>query len=142
VNTAITSPSGGNVGIGYAIPVDTVNPVVTQLIRTGRPMKPSLGIVTLREKDTRALGFDQGVMIAEVKPKSAAAKAGLRGFRTDPDSGRQVYGDLIAAVNGEAVEGMADFERAMTRVKVGQTITLTIRRGEQTRDVQVTLEGI
>jgi len=142
VNTAITSPSGGNVGIGYAIPVDTVNQVVTQLIRTGRPARPSLGIVALREEDTRTLGYQKGVMIAEVKPNSAAAKAGLRGFHVDEDSGQQSPGDLIIAVNGEPVNTMAEFASAMSKVKVGQTITLIIVRSGQTRDVKVTLEGI
>lgn len=145
VNTAITSPSGGNVGIGYSIPVDTVNAVVTQLIQTGqagRPAKPTLGVILLRERDTRALGYPQGVMIAEVKPNSAAAKAGLRGFRVDPDTGEQEYGDVILAVNGEPVNGIAEFERAMSRLKVKQTIKLTVLRGKETREVSVTLEGI
>jgi S1-C subfamily serine protease len=142
VNTAITSPSGGNVGIGYAIPVDTVNTVVTQLIRTGRPAKPSMGIVTLREEDTRALGFGKGVMIAEVRPNSAAAKAGLQGFQVDPDSGQQAPGDVITAVNGEAVDTMAEFAAAMSKARVGQTITLTIVRSGQTRELKVKLEGI
>lgn len=142
VNTAITSPSGGNVGIGYAIPVDTVNPVVTQLIRTGRVPRPSLGIVVLRERDTRALGYERGVMIAEVRPGGAAAKAGLQGFRTDPATGRQTPGDVVLAVDGEPVNSLADFERIMSKLKVQQTVTMTIRRGDETRDVEVTLEGI
>jgi S1-C subfamily serine protease len=142
VNTAITSPSGGNVGIGYAIPVDAVNQVVTDLIRTGRSPKPSLGIVVLRERDTRALGFDKGVMIAEVRPGSAAAKAGLHGFQTDPATGRQAPGDLILAVDGEPVNTIADFQKVMGRMKVQQTITLTVRRGDETKDVKVSLEGI
>lgn len=142
VNTAITSPSGGNVGIGYAIPVDTVNRVVTDLIRTGRAPTPSLGIRILRDRDTRSLGFNKGVMIAEVVPGGAADKAGLHGFRTDPDTGRQTPGDLILAVNGEAVNTISDLQRAMAKLQVGQTITLTIRRGDETRDVKVTLGGI
>lgn len=142
VNTAITSPTGGNVGIGYAIPVDTVNQIVPQLVRTGRAPRPSLGIVVLRERDTRALGYEKGVMIAEVRPGSAAAKAGLLGFRTDAATGRQAPGDVVLAVNGEAVNTIADFERVMSRLKVQQTITLTIRRGDDVRDVSVTLEGI
>ena len=142
VNTAITSPSGGNVGIGYAIPVDTVNQVVTQLIRTGRDPRPSLGIVVLRERDTRALGFEKGVMIAEVRPGGAAAKAGLQGFRVDPATGRQTPGDVILAVNDEPVNTLADFERVMSKLRVQQTIALTVRRGDETTEVRVTLEGI
>ena len=142
VNTAITSPSGGNVGIGYAIPVDTVNRVVTELIRTGRAPTPTLGIVLLRDRDTRALGYDKGVMIAEVKQGSAAAKAGLLGFRVDPDTGEQRYGDVIIAVNDQPINTLADFERVTSKLKVGQTIKLTILRGKETREVSVTLEGI
>src|SRR5262245_50430363 len=142
VNTAITSPSGGNVGIGYAIPVDTVNQVVTELIRTGRAAKPSLGVVLLRERDTRALGFSRGVMIAEVRANSAAARAGLKGFRLDPDTEQQVNGDLIVAVNREQVQGIEDFQRLMGKLKVGQTVTLTIERDGKRMDVSVTSEGI
>jgi S1-C subfamily serine protease len=142
VNTAITSPSGGSVGLGYAIPVDTVNPVVTQLVRSGRAPRPSLGIRMLRENDVRALGHERGVMIAEIVPGSAAAKAGLRGFRESRAAGGPEEGDLILAIDGEPVTGLADFQRAMSKVKVQQTIRLTIRRGGQERQVNVTLEGI
>jgi len=142
VNTAITSPSGGNVGLGYAIPVDTVNRVVPELIRSGREAKPSLGIVMLRERDTRALGFEKGVMIAELRPNGAAAKAGLVGFVRDPRTGRQVPGDVIVAIEGEAVNGVRDFDRIMSTLKVQQTIKLTYLRGEKTNEVSVLLEGI
>jgi S1-C subfamily serine protease len=142
VNTAITSPSGGNVGIGYAIPVDTVNQVVTKLIRTGRAARPSLGITLLRDRDTRALGFDKGVMIDEVRPGSAAAKAGLRGLRADPATGRPIPGDVILMINGETVATVADYAHVTSKLQVQQTVTLTIQRGDETQDVKVMLEGI
>jgi S1-C subfamily serine protease len=142
VNTAITSPSGGNVGIGYAIPVDTVNQVVTDLIRTGRAARPSLGITLLRDRDTRALGFERGVMIDEVRPGSAAAKSGLQGLRVDPATGRPVPGDVILAIDREPVNSVADYARVMSRLRVQQTVTLTVQRGDETQDVKVTLEGI
>jgi S1-C subfamily serine protease len=142
VNTAITSPSGGNVGIGYAIPADTVNRVVTELIRTGRVAKPSLGIVLLRDEDTRSVGYDRGVMIAQVRPKSVAAKAGLHGIHNDPDTDEQVYGDVIIAINGEEIGGVADYERVMSKLKVHQSVKVTFLRGKQQREVTVTLEGI
>ncbi len=141
VNTAITSPTGGNVGIGYAIPVDTVNQVVTQLIRTGRPAKPALGVVLLRERDTRALGHERGVMIAEIRPGSAAAKAGLLGFRVNAITGRQQAGDLILAIDGEPVAGIGDFEKLMAKKKVQQAIRLTVRRGDAEQQLTVTLES-
>ena len=142
VNTAITSPSGGNVGLGYAIPVDTVNQVVTQLIRSGRPAKPTLGIVLSRERNARALGFDRGVMIDEVRPGSSAAKAGLRGVRIDPETGRPAAGDVIVAVNGEPVNSIADYARALAKLRVQQMVPLSVQRGDQTIEVKVTLEGI
>lgn len=142
VNTAITSPSGGNVGIGYAIPVDTVNRVVTELVRNGRSAMPSLGIAHLREKDTRALGFERGVMVAEVRPRSAAARAGLRGLQFDPDSEEPIPGDVIIAINGEEIAGLADYERVLSKCKVHQEVKVTFLRGKQQREVTVTLEGI
>jgi S1-C subfamily serine protease len=142
VNTAIRSPSGGNVGLGYAIPVDTVNQVVTQLIRSGRPARPSLGATLARDRDARVMGFDRGVMIENVIPGGAAAKAGLTGLRFDQLTGRPVAGDAIVAINGEPVNNVADYGRVMAKLRVQQTVTLTIRRGDDVRDVKVTLEGI
>lgn len=141
VNTAIKSPTGASVGIGYSVPVDTVNRVVPELIRTGRQARPAMGIVPLREQDTRTLGFNQGVMIAEVRPNSPAAKAGLLGFRQGAN-GRAESGDVIMAINQEAITNQADLERIMSKLAVQQTIVVTIRRGQQTLDVNVTLEGI
>ena len=140
VNTAITSPTGGSVGIGYSIPVDTVNTVVPELIRTGKQARPALGIVALREREARSLGIEKGVMIAEVRPNSPAAKAGLLGFRQGP--GRQELGDLILKIAGETINGMADLEKTMARLKVQQTIRVVVLRGRETLEVDVTLEGI
>lgn len=142
VNTAITSPTGGSVGIGYAIPVDTVNRVVTSLIKTGRDARPAMGFVALREQDTRALGFNQGVMIAEVRANGPAAKAGLQGFRVNPQTNRQEPGDLLLAIDGEPVNTLLDLERILSKRKIQQTITVTIQRNNKRIDVELTLEGI
>ena len=143
VNTAITSPTGGNVGIGYAIPVDTVNEVVPQLIRQERVTRPTLGIEPLSEVLLRnRLGIDRGVMVRSVVPNGPADKAGLLPIRQDPRTGRWRLGDLILAVNGEPVNGIQDLNRTVARYKVGQTVTLTIQRDDEVRDVPVTLEGV
>ena len=142
VNTAITSPSGGSVGIGYAIPVDAVNRVVPELIATGRTARPSLGITPVAERDARLLGVAKGVLVGEVKPDGPAAKAGVLGFRRDPRTGRQQAGDVIVAVGGKDVAGLADYGRALGGLMVGETVTVTVRRGGRTVDVTLTLEGI
>lgn len=142
VNTAINSRSGGNQGIGYAIPVDTVNSVVTELVRTGRASsRPMLGVVLLDEADTRQLGHAKGVMIRQVRPNSPAAKAGLLGLRRN-NGGSWEAGDLILKIDQEEVAGLADLDRIMRTVQIGQAVKVTLRRGETTMEVPVRLEGM
>jgi S1-C subfamily serine protease len=131
VNTAITSPSGGSVGLGYAIPVDTVNEVVTSLIKTGREAQPYIGAVfNLDEGKLRSANIPKGVLVRGVRPGSPAADAGLRG------------GELILKVNGQEIEGLVDFERILNKVKVGDTLVFTVRRAGREMDVAVKVEGI
>src|SRR5262249_54896516 len=74
VNTAIISPSGAYAGIGFAIPVDTVNQVVPQLIRSGvaKASRPDLGVTFVSEQQARSVGVRQGALILDVKPGSGA----------------------------------------------------------------------
>ncbi|VTR96680.1 S1C family serine protease [Tuwongella immobilis] len=142
VNTAITTTTGGSVGIGYAIPVDTVNEVVTRLIREGRDPRPTLGIVALREQLTRDLGIAEGVMIQEVRPNSAAEEAGLQGIRKNPFTGAIIKGDIITAINNEAVTSLRDLQKVLEKFKVGQKVTITILREGQELTVTGTLKGL
>jgi S1-C subfamily serine protease len=142
VNSSIATPSGGNVGIGFAIPVDTVNPVVTELIKSGRILKPDAGVTLVDQRRLRRAGFDHGVMIREVDPDGPAAKAGLHGLGKDPDSGDVTPGDLIVAVDGQEVNSNADFARLIGDHKVGDKVKLTIERGEKRSDVELTLRGV
>jgi S1-C subfamily serine protease len=142
VNTSIATPSGGNVGIGFAIPVDTVNTVVTELIRSGRILKPDAGIRLVELRRLRRAGFPSGVMIQTVEPGGPAAKAGLRGIRVDPESGDVYPGDLILAVDGKEVENNTDFARIISQYKVGSMVKLTIERDENRREVELTLRGV
>src|SRR5688572_4674989 len=92
VNTAIYG-AGTYTGVGFAVPVDTVNRVVPQLIAHGKVVRPGLGVSIARDSLAQRLGL-QGVLVIEVSPEGGAAQAGLRPTRRDA-SGRLVLGDVI-----------------------------------------------
>jgi S1-C subfamily serine protease len=141
INTAIFSPSGASAGIGFAVPVDTVNRVVPQLIRTGRYVRPTLGIEVDEELNRRltALLGVEGVVILRVAPDSAAAKAGLAGATVTPEGGI-VPGDVIVAVEGKPVGSVARLLARLDDFKVGDTVAVTVVRDRKQRDVRVTLQ--
>jgi S1-C subfamily serine protease len=141
VNTAIYSPSGAYAGIGFAIPVDTVNQVVPELIRRGKAARPGLGLVMAPERVAQKLGVKNGVLVGRVMPNSAASKAGLKPSWVDEDDQIHV-GDIITAIEGEAVKAPDDLHRQLAKRQVGDTITLTVRRNGEEQEVQATLQAM
>ena len=142
INSAIFSPSGAYAGIGFAVPVDTVNRVVPQLIAKGKYIRPVLGIQIdeeLNQLITRQAGL-KGVVILRVSPGSPAAAAGLRGARIDPD-GHIVSGDIITAVDGKPVEGVSRLLGRLDEHQVGDTVKLTVRRNGKDIEIPVTLNA-
>jgi S1-C subfamily serine protease len=142
INTAIFSPSGAYAGIGFAVPVDTVNRVVPQLIARGRYTRPDPGITVneaLNQRILRRLGA-RGVLVVAVQPGSPAAEAGITGLRQD-DDGRLHLGDVILAVDADAVASTDDWYRALGRRNPGDTVKLTIQRDGQQREVPTTLQA-
>lgn len=142
INTAIYSPSGAYAGIGFAVPVDTVNRVVPQLISRGKYIRPSLGIRVddeINRSVTRQLGI-QGVLVLKVEPGSAARAAGLRGTRVDRH-GEVTPGDIILAVDGRAVEGVPDLLSALDEYRIGDEVVLRIRRAGSEMDLAAVLQG-
>ncbi|MEH3147922.1 MAG: trypsin-like peptidase domain-containing protein [Methylobacterium frigidaeris] len=137
VNTAIFSPSGASAGIGFAVPVDVVNRVVPELIRTGRTPSPGIGIVAAREEATARLGID-GVVVVRVVPGSPAAAAGLQGV--DPQTGEP--GDIIVGVNGQPVSRLADLTRAVEAAGLGQQVQLQVERDGRIRSLPLTTADI
>ncbi|HQR46548.1 MAG TPA: trypsin-like peptidase domain-containing protein, partial [Thermoanaerobaculia bacterium] len=137
VNTQIASPSGGSAGIGFAIPVDTVNEVVPQLIQHGKVIRPQLGVVLADARVAARLGLD-GVLILSVNEGSGAEKAGLRGTRRD-ENGDLLLGDVILGVDGRKVSTYDDLASALEKMKPGETARLTVLRGGRSLDVDVTL---
>jgi S1-C subfamily serine protease len=137
VNSAIVSPSGAFAGIGFAIPVDKVNRVVTDLIRHGRILRPSLGVEPAPEQWTEELGLS-GVLVLSVTPGGPAAKAGIRGIHQLPN-GEIELGDLILAINGETLQSSDDLASVQDKYKIGDTVTVQLLRGNRRREVKVVL---
>jgi S1-C subfamily serine protease len=140
VNTAIQSPSGASAGIGFAVPVDTVNRVVPQLIARGRLERPDLGFEPVAARLVeRVFGAQKGVMVGKVLRGGAAARAGLQGVSTE---GRQVLpGDLIQAVNGRAVGDWDALLDAVEALPLGSHATLEIEREGRRRRLEIRLEA-
>ncbi|MDJ0783870.1 MAG: trypsin-like peptidase domain-containing protein [Desulfosarcinaceae bacterium] len=137
VNTAIISGSGNSAGIGFAVPVDTVNQIVPQLISRGKVPRPGIGIIALDEEAAAGLGI-VGVVIEQVVPDSAADRAGLKGI----DFRRRILGDVITAVDGQAVSNIVEFVRLLQNYSVGQTVPLEVMRDEARRTVEVKVMDI
>jgi S1-C subfamily serine protease len=147
VNTQIaTAGSEGNVGIGFAVPVNTVKEVVGELLETGRVEHPYLG-VTMQTIDeslakTFRLPVEKGVLIAEVRPGSPADEAGMRGGNTPVVVEGQSYmlgGDVVTHVNGEAVDSADEVQEIVASKEPGDALDMEVRRGDDTTTLKVTL---
>ena len=137
VNTAIFSPSGASVGIGFAVPVDTVTRLVPQLIARGRVIQAGIGATFIPDRFNAALGID-GVALADVAPDGPAARAGLQGAQLTR-SRRVLLGDRILAVDGKPVRSEDDVRDAFEAAGVGASVTLTVARQGTQRQVRVPL---
>jgi serine protease Do len=120
LNTAIVSPTGGSVGIGFAIPSEIAQRVVDELLAKGRVDRGWLGVVVDSTEHHHT-----GAAIAEVNRGGPAAVAGLRA------------GDLVTAINGERVDTTRELVRAVSAVNPGATARLRVRRGNRTMDLAV-----
>ena len=147
VNSAIFSPSGGNVGIGFSIPVNTVKRWVPELISQGRARHPYLGItgqtITPALATSLELPVREGVLLAQVAQGTPAARAGLRGGERQVRVGNVRVisgGDIITAINGTRLKRIEDLTHYLdTQTKVGDQVSLSVVRGNETMTVNLTL---
>jgi 2-alkenal reductase len=150
VNTAIASQTGGNEGIGFAIPINVVKRVVPQLIQYGRYRHPQLGIVGIPVSDMtpqarQRLGVpanvEQGVLV--VQANDPARQAGIQGGTNTVQIGPLAVpagGDIILAIDGRSVGSTGELRSYIENNKnPGDTVTLTVSRNGQQLDVPVTL---
>ena len=144
INTAILGPNGGNVGIGFAMPINRAKLMLDDF-QAGRK-RPKLGVsvvpISGDYADALHLPTQGGLLIQEVDPDSAAARAGLRGGRQEIQIGNAellVGGDLIMAIDGKPVQRDDAISRALATKRSGDTLELTIFRNGRTTNVRVKL---
>jgi S1-C subfamily serine protease len=138
VNAAILSPSGAFAGIGFAIPVDTVNRVVPRLIRGDTEPRPGLGIVEAPDQWARQRDI-KGALIVDVLPDGPAAEAKLRPTRFD-DEGNLTLGDIIVGIDDHPVRTANEMYAILAdEYKVGQAVTVHLLRDGEPQDVKMTL---
>ncbi|PWG65526.1 DegQ family serine endoprotease [Sediminicurvatus halobius] len=132
INTAILSRGGGNIGIGFAIPSNMAQRVMAQIIEYGEVRRGVLGVRVqdLTPEIAQAFGLEQGggALVAQVAPGSAAARAGLES------------GDVITAVNGQAINNANDLANAIGLLRVGTEVEITFLRDGRERRVTAVVE--
>lgn len=146
INSAIFTPSGGSVGIGFAIPVNTAKKVFPQLMAKGYVDYPWLGasLQTLRPSLAEALKLSvrEGVIVAEVVKNGPADRAGLRGATRQVRLGNTIVaigGDIILQIDGKKVASGDVLIRYLREKKPGDRVLLTVLRGSKTINVPLTL---
>jgi S1-C subfamily serine protease len=144
VNAQIRSESGGNDGVGFAIPSNTVEEIASRLISGGKVEHAYLGVgsQTIDSAAADALDIPRGAMVTRVNSGTAAAKAGLKpatGSRTVQGETYETGGDVITEVDGQAVEGADALRRVIDSHRPGDTVKLTVVRDGDSRTVEVKL---
>ncbi|MBS3650781.1 DegQ family serine endoprotease [Pseudaminobacter sp. 19-2017] len=131
INTAIFSPSGGSVGIAFAIPASTAKEVVKDLMDTGSVKRGWIGVqiqpVTKDIADSLGLSEAKGAIVSEPQANGPAVKAGIKS------------GDVITAVNGKLVNGPRELARMIGSINPGETVEVTLWRDGKSQNVQMTL---
>lgn len=134
INTAIFSPSGGSVGIAFAIPASTAKQVVDQLIKTGSVERGWIGVqIQSVSKDIASslgLAEDKGAIVASPQADGPAAKAGIKS------------GDVITAVNGETVQDPRDLARKVAKIAPGEKASLTVWRKNKAEEIDITIAAM
>ncbi len=146
MTTAIASRTGQSAGVGFAIPVGTLQRIVPQLIKQGRVVRPDAGIARVYQSDA-------GLVVAELSPDGPAERAGMRGFKIVRERRRQgpfvvesarvdrSGADLIVAVAGQAVRTADDFLSAVESRNPGEQLLITVSREGHQLDIPVVLDA-
>jgi S1-C subfamily serine protease len=139
MNTMIAG-SSTSTGVGFAVPVDAVHKVVPQIIQFGKVIRPDLGGISFVRDEVARRAKVEGAVVLEVTRESRAYELGLRGLNRDR-VGRLLIRDVIVAIDQMKVKSYDDLFAALDGYKIGDTVTLTVERQGETRQVRVQLTG-
>ncbi|MDX2042874.1 MAG: trypsin-like peptidase domain-containing protein [Acidobacteriota bacterium] len=150
INTLIYSPSGGSVGIGFAVPVETAVRVINDIKQYGRVRKARPGVnfiplANLGERFIRAVDIpvSEGLMVVEVQSGSAAERAGIKGPTEAVRYGRYqipIGGDIIVAIDGQKIASRDDYDRALNNKNIGDRVQIEIMRNGRRMTLPMTLD--
>jgi S1-C subfamily serine protease len=142
----LTGGAEQSAGIGFAIPINTAKSVLDDLVHLGHARYPTLGIVTIPIgpdlADQMGLSADSGLLIIRVVQGSAAERAGLHGGTERAYLGNtpiMLGGDLLVAIDGQAIEDQQELSHVMQNHHAGDTVTVTVYRGKKKLEIKVTL---
>ena len=148
INTLIYSPSGGSVGVGFAVPIDTAKRVISDLINIGKVNRGTINIVGIQLFPSLVrygkLPVSQGVLISRIDQGSLAEQSGLRAGDRERavKSGNSVIylgGDIIVGIGDSSISSLSDFYSALEDTRPGDTVQVSIIRGERQMVIDVTL---
>ena len=138
INSQILSRSGGSVGVGFAIPVNTAKRVVPQLIQNGSVIRPKLGASLPSVADLLERGYPlpvkQGLVVYQAVPNGSAQRAGLRGISADGN-----LGDIILSVDNQKMNDLDDLYRLLDKKQIGDVVQVEIYRDGRTMNVPLKL---
>ena len=146
VNTAIYSPSGGSVGIGFAVPVDIAKRVIPELINYGQVLRPWLAVatrsITPQIANAIDLGVKEGLIITAVLPDGPAGRAGIRGSERLIRRGNMYHleADVLTKVGNYPVKSEEDLYRALNNFKPTDTVQVEVYRDGQPIQITIKLE--
>lgn len=134
INTMIYSPSGGSVGIGFAVPVDTAKRIIPDILAYGHVRRPKMGIgarpITPEIAEQLNLPVSEGLLVMQVWPGSAAERAGIRGLQI-ARAGRQLFyegGDVITRVDNQPIRTRDDLDRVLNSKNIGDVVQVEVLR--------------
>lgn len=144
INSQILGPSGGSVGVGFAIPVSIAKRVIPQLLQYGEVMRPKLGANLISVESLISQGYrlpvQSGLIIRNVVPGSTASNAGLRGLSQD-STGSVALGDVITAIDGDKMNDLDDLYRFLDKRQIGDTVRIELLRDGKSTTLPVKLLG-